>query len=131
MIVGEGDVHHGPNNHVPVPHNWPLEYAVHPKDGRLRGVDDRSPEEGTENSAIADRESSSIHVFNSQFIVLGLLPERSNSFLNVSVVHVRNVSKDGNNQALRCGYGNGNIYKVPVNDFLALNYSIDCRLLSQ
>ena len=54
MIVGKGDVHHGPDDHVPVPHNWPLEHTVHPKDGGLRGVDDGSPEQGTENSAIAE-----------------------------------------------------------------------------
>lgn len=44
--------------------NGPVKDPVHSQDGRLWGVDDRCAQEWTEHSAVADGESTAIHVFN-------------------------------------------------------------------
>ena len=45
VIICEGDVHHGPDDHLAVPDHWSLEDPVHAKDGGLRGVDDGRAEQ--------------------------------------------------------------------------------------
>ena len=50
--------------YLAVPDNRPLKDAVHAKDGRLWGVDDGRPKEGTKDTTVADRESSAVHVLN-------------------------------------------------------------------
>ena len=46
-----------------------------------------------------DSEGSSVHVFHSQLIILGLLSQRSNPLLNVSVGHAFNISEDRDTKA--------------------------------
>lgn len=48
-----------------------------------------------------DSEGPSVHVFHSQLIILGLLSQRSNPLLNVSVRHAFNISEDRDHQALK------------------------------
>ena len=45
VVVCEGDVHHGPDDHLAVPDHWSLEDPVHAKDGGLRRVDDGCAEQ--------------------------------------------------------------------------------------
>ena len=45
MVICEGDVHHGPDDHLAVPDHWSLEDPVHAKDGGLRRVDDGRAEQ--------------------------------------------------------------------------------------
>jgi hypothetical protein len=72
MVVGQSDVHHGADDDLSIPDNWPLEHAMHTKDGGLRRVDDWSTEKRTKDSSVADSESSTVHVLNRDVVILGL-----------------------------------------------------------
>ena len=51
--------------------------------------------------ALPDGEGASIHVLNSQLIVLGLLSQSSNTLLNVSIGHALNIPQHRDNQSLQ------------------------------
>ena len=121
VIVGESDVHHGADDDLSVPHHGPLEHAVHAEDGGLGRVDDGGSEQGAEHSTIAETnaldtnkvqncnfaisqpngESAPIHVLHRKFIVLCFLSQGGNSFLDICVGHVSNISQDRDHQALQ------------------------------
>lgn len=75
------------STHLSLDGDRSLLYRVHAQDGRLRGVDDWGAQQRAKHSAIADSECSSVHVFHGQRSSASLLSQRSDSLLNVSVVH--------------------------------------------
>ena len=68
---------------------------MHAQDGRLRGVDDGRSEERAENTSVANGESTTIHIFNSKFILSGLKNEDLIIELEVrpSFLYLRGVQK--------------------------------------
>lgn len=55
--------------------HWPIEDGMHAQDGRLGRVDNGCSKEGAENTSIANGESTTIHIFNGEFILPGLKTE--------------------------------------------------------
>ena len=45
----------------------PIEDTVHAENGRLRRIDNRSAEQGTENASVGNGEGAAVHVFHRQF----------------------------------------------------------------
>ena len=74
--------------------------TMHAQDGGLRGVDNGGSKEGPENSTIGNSEGSSVHILHGQLIFLGLLSENHDTFFNVGVVHIMNVSEYRHHQSL-------------------------------
>merc|ERR1719402_1348290 len=64
VVVRQGDVHHGTDDDLSIPDDRSLKCPVHPQDGRLRWVDDRSAKERTKHSAITDGEGTTVHILN-------------------------------------------------------------------
>lgn len=50
----------------------PVEDTVHSQDGRLRWVDDGGAEHAAVDAAVTDRESSAVHVLDSDLVVTSL-----------------------------------------------------------
>ena len=55
VIVCEGDVHHGSDDHLTVPDHGSLEHSVHAEDGRLGRVDDGRAKQGPEHASITTK----------------------------------------------------------------------------
>lgn len=90
---------------------------MHTENSRLRRIDDRCTEQRTEHSSIADRECSSIHVFDGDRPFLGLDEQRcpirhgdedvpylvaefSDGSFDVSKAHLLDITKDRYDQTL-------------------------------
>lgn len=72
MIVGKREVHHGSDHDLAVDDNWLVLDGVKSENSGLWQVDDRSAHQGTENTSVADSESSSGHILDSQLAVTSL-----------------------------------------------------------
>lgn len=72
--------------------------AVHAQNGRLRWVDDGRPEQGAKHAAVADGESSSVHVLHCQLIFTSL-PETHTFTVTTETNHFsRNGQSEGEQQ---------------------------------
>jgi len=87
--------------YLAIPDHWPLEDAVHAKNGRLRRVDDGRAEHRAEYAAVGDGEGAAIHVLHGQLVLFGFLTQSRDAFLDIGVVHVLHVAQNGNHQTLQ------------------------------
>src|SRR6516165_8794913 len=62
VIVGQGEVHHGPDHDLVIDGDRPFLDRVHAEDGALRRVDQGGREERAEYAAVGDRERPALQV---------------------------------------------------------------------
>jgi hypothetical protein len=72
VVIGQSQVHHRTNHNLPVDDNCLLLNGVQAEYGRLGKVDDRRTHERAEDSAVADGESTTGHVFDGKFAITSL-----------------------------------------------------------
>lgn len=75
MIVGQCEVHHGPDDDLTVYDDWLVLDSVETKNSGLRKVDNWSAHERTKNTSVRDGKGSTSHVLNSELIVTSLAIE--------------------------------------------------------
>lgn len=73
VIVCECNIHHRPGLYFTVDDHRALLDAVHAENGRLRGVNDGSGQQGAVDAAIADGECAARHLIDAEGAVLCLL----------------------------------------------------------
>lgn len=88
MVVGEGEVHHGPDLDLAIDGDWLLVDGMKSEHGSLWKVDDGGSHEGAKDTAVADGEGAASHVLDGKLVVASL---RTIS-LNTSIFHDQQVS---------------------------------------
>mmetsp|Transcript_16129 Transcript_16129/g.31610 ORF Transcript_16129/g.31610 Transcript_16129/m.31610 type:complete len:239 (+) Transcript_16129:41-757(+) len=129
VVVGQCNVHHGTDFYLAVNDNGSLENAVHPKDGRLRGVQDRCSEKRTINATVGNCEGTSDHVFHGDLACPCPFAEVANGSLNASKGQRLAVAENRHHQTRRGGHSYADIDVVSVDDrfVLKVKHSIDSR----
>ena len=72
VVVGQRQVHHRSDLNLSVDSNWLLLDGVKPQHSSLGKVDNGGTHQRTEDTTIADSESSSCHILNRELAVTGL-----------------------------------------------------------
>src|SRR5918997_5338113 len=73
VVVGEGEVHHGPDLYLAVHDHRPLLDLVHPQDSHLRYVQDRCRVQGPEDAAVGYGERAALKLLDAQGALARLL----------------------------------------------------------
>eukprot|EP00123_Amoebidium_parasiticum_P007891 comp18441_c0_seq1/m.19703 comp18441_c0_seq1/g.19703 ORF comp18441_c0_seq1/g.19703 comp18441_c0_seq1/m.19703 type:complete len:546 (+) comp18441_c0_seq1:59-1696(+) len=129
VVVGQRNVHHGPDLNLAVDSHGAVEDTVHAENSRLGGVDDGGAHEGAKDPPVGDGEGTAGHVFNGNLAVAGLLAQGGNCLLEISVVVVVAPTDHRHNQTLGGGNSHADVDGVTVDDLLAINDGIDDRLV--
>ena len=69
MVVAEGHVHDGADDHLTVHGHGALHDVVHAQDGALRRIDDRRAEHAAEHTAIGNGEGTAGHLVDAQLAI--------------------------------------------------------------
>ena len=83
VVVGEGQVHHRPDDDLVVDGDRPLLDRVHAEDAALRRVEDRRREQRAEDAAVGDRERAALEVVDGDRALAGLVGERGDRLLDL------------------------------------------------
>lgn len=72
MVVGQGQVHHRADLDLAVDSDRALLDGMQAEHSTLGQVDDRSTHEGAKDTAVADGEGTTSHVFDGELAITGL-----------------------------------------------------------
>mmetsp|Transcript_22640 Transcript_22640/g.38841 ORF Transcript_22640/g.38841 Transcript_22640/m.38841 type:complete len:209 (+) Transcript_22640:151-777(+) len=125
MVIGQGQIHHGPDHNGVVDDHRTLVDGVHAQDGRLGGVDNRGGEEGAEHPPVGDGEGAAGHVVDGELVVLRLLPQIKDALLYVGEGEGVAVAEDGYDEAAGRGHRHRDVHIVTVNDVVAVDDCVD------
>lgn len=72
MVIGQSQVHHWPDLNLSVDGNRRILDGMQTQHGSLRQIDDRGTHQGTKDTAIANSESTSSHILDSELAITRL-----------------------------------------------------------
>ncbi|MNM68848.1 hypothetical protein D3C81_804160 [compost metagenome] len=104
---------------------------MHAQDGRLWRVDDRGRQHGAEGAAVRDREGTARQVVQGQLAFFGFRAEFTDFFLDVGDRQLVRVADDRHDQAAWRTDSDADVEVAVVNDVVAVNGSVDDRVLFQ
>src|SRR5262245_5676760 len=116
MIVGQGYIHHGANNHLAAACHRPLLDCVHSKHAALRRVDKWRGEQRPINASVADGECSPLEFVRLELVLLRPMSEVVNRLLDFGEAHALGVPQDGHNEAAIGADGDADVIVVAVSD---------------
>src|SRR5450830_777928 len=131
VVVGHGQVVHRTHHDHAVLDDSAVLGRVHAQDGRLGRVDDRGRQHGAEGAAVRDREGTARQIFQGQLACLGLDAELADFLLDVGDRHLVRIAQDGHDQAARRTDGDTDVEIAVVDDVVAIDGSVDDRVLLQ
>src|SRR5580765_6732785 len=109
MIVSEGDIHHGPDDHVAFTRHWPFLDSMHTQDSALGRIHNGCGKQGSIDSAIADREGAPPKLLQCQLVLLRPAREVPNGNLNLGETESFGVAQDRHDQSLATANRNSDI----------------------
>jgi hypothetical protein len=71
VVIAEGQIHHGADDHLTIDGHRALLDAVHAEDGALWWIDDRGAQEGTIDAAVGDGEHTASEIADLELAVFG------------------------------------------------------------
>lgn len=83
MIISQSQIHHRPRYNNSINNHRPHLCSMHTKNSTLRGVDDGSAHEGTEDATVGDCEGAAGHVFEGHLTVAGFLTVHGDGLFDV------------------------------------------------
>src|SRR5437879_5521829 len=125
MIVGESQIHHGPNDNLVVYRDRPPLNDVHAQDGALRRVEDRSRQKRAENAAVRDREGAALEIGHGDLAVSSFLGQLGNPLFDVCESQTIGVAQHGDHQPFLGADGNTNVEIMVIDDVAGVDPGID------
>src|SRR5205807_688842 len=129
MVVGERDVHHGPNDDVALAGNGAFLNGVHAENSALRRIDDGCREQGTVNAAVADGKGAAAEILRAELVLFGATPKITNRALDFGEAQALGIPQNWNDQAFTSTNRHANVEIIAIDDISATHLGIDRRKL--
>ena len=129
VVVGQGHVHDWSRQDLAANYDGANLGGMHTEDSTLGSVDDWSAHHAAKNTTVRNGESAAGHILNRNLAITSAFSQVSKTQLQMVETHILAVSDDGDDET---GWGRDcsrDIDKVSVNNVIAIDDSIDDRLL--
>ncbi|GIX66211.1 RNA pseudouridine synthase superfamily protein [Babesia caballi] len=124
VVVGERQVHDGPDHHGVVAHDAALEDGVHAQDRGLRRVDDGRAQQAAVDPAVGDGEGPAGHVGQRQLAFARQRRRVDQLLLQLRPGLALAVADHRDHEAGGRGHGDGDVHEVLGDDFVALDVGV-------
>src|SRR5690606_6329194 len=116
VVVGEGDVHHRPDDHLAVDGDGSILDGVQAEDAGLGRVDDGGGQQRAVDAAVGNGERTAFELVQFELVVLGAFGKIGDRQFDLGERHAVGVAEDGDDQPAAAADGDADVVVVPVDD---------------